>query len=731
MNKFFFTLLCCVLAISSANGKVGRTFDQGILRYTILTETGTTGTVSVGSTSNYNTGTLTIPQQVTNNNIRYTVTKIADNGFLGCRDLTGSLKIPSTVTSIGSGAFEDCRNLTGDIVIPNGVTSIGDNAFSMCRGFNGKLSIPNTVTSIGAFAFYECSGLTGDLVIPNSVTSLGDHAFYYCDDAFKGCKLTLSNKLKKIGAQTFAHSTGWSGNIVIPEGVTTIDWDAFSGCTGFNGTLTIPSTMVSIGTNAFRNCSGLTGNLVIPNSVTSIGDGAFQGCKSFNGTLTIPSSLTSISTSTFDGCSGLTGNLVIPNSVTSIGDGAFQGCKSFNGTLTIPSSLTSISTSTFDGCSGLTGNLVIPNSVTSIGNSAFDGCKNLFSVLIPNSVTSIGKNAFAYCDSLKHLTIPSTLSGINFNIQSSSAEMTIPAMDDVSKISNQTVKSIFFLSENLPSSENFLKYPSITNFYLKPSVYERNKDKSEWTKLYHLTDSIPVSFSVGKRFVTMCRDFDVDFRHTNDNLPSGVSPLKAYIVSDVDERNNAIILQEIKYVPSRLRSNEKNFTGYDKYIGVLLKGTPGYTYYYTIGEDDYTRGVDGQMTLEKALALSNASVPTSLATLVGANDPKHITTEETVDGITYKTYGLKNNEFCRYSADGYVPYNKAYLRIPATYSPAAKESVTLIFRDADGTTTSISSDSLPKTKYGQDFIFDLQGMKIAHPIKGKVYIQNGKKYLQK
>jgi len=60
----------------------------------------------------------------------YTVTKIGDKAFEGCKKLT-CVHIPDSVTSIGYGAFYDCCSLT-TIHIPNSVTLIGDSAFSGC-----------------------------------------------------------------------------------------------------------------------------------------------------------------------------------------------------------------------------------------------------------------------------------------------------------------------------------------------------------------------------------------------------------------------------------------------------------------------------------------------------------------------------------------------------------------------------------------------------------------------
>ena len=109
-------------------------------------------TVTYGD--NEYSGDIVIPESITYNGSKYSVTSIGELAFIYCSGLT-SIAIPNSITSIGKSAFEGCSGLT-------------------------SVTIPNSVTSIGESTFFKCSGLTS-ITIPNSVTSIGDFAFSYCN----------------------------------------------------------------------------------------------------------------------------------------------------------------------------------------------------------------------------------------------------------------------------------------------------------------------------------------------------------------------------------------------------------------------------------------------------------------------------------------------------------------------------------------------------------------------
>ncbi|MBO5263217.1 MAG: leucine-rich repeat protein, partial [Bacteroidaceae bacterium] len=152
--------------------------------------------------------------------------------------------------------------------------------------------------------FVGCSSLTS-VQIGNSVTSIGDYAFSGCSG--------LTSITVNSGNSVYDSREGC--NAIIETATNTL----IAGC---KNTI-IPGSVTSIGDYAFYNSSGLT-SIEIPNSVTSIGNHAFRDCTGLT-SVTIPNSVTSIGDAAFVGCTGLT-SVEIGNSVTSIGDYAFLGC---------------------------------------------------------------------------------------------------------------------------------------------------------------------------------------------------------------------------------------------------------------------------------------------------------------------------------------------------------------------------------------------------------------------
>ena len=235
-----------------------QTFTFGGLNYNVTSPT----TVEVGLQNQVPTGSIIIPAQVTYNSGSYSVTRIGNQAFQSCPNLT-SVTIPNTVISIGNSAFNGCNGLTS-LNIPNSVTSIGIGAFSNCDGLT-TVTIPNSVTSIGENTFVSCSGLTS-VTISTSVTSIPSGTFQYCS-----------------GLTSFT----------IPNWVTSIGQFAFNNCSGLTS-VTIPNSVTSISNYAFVNCSVLTSVKVNWSTPLAINNTVFEGVNTPNVVLNVPNGTASI-----------------------------------------------------------------------------------------------------------------------------------------------------------------------------------------------------------------------------------------------------------------------------------------------------------------------------------------------------------------------------------------------------------------------------------------------------
>ncbi|MBQ6753708.1 MAG: leucine-rich repeat domain-containing protein [Bacteroidales bacterium] len=242
----FIVLLCAIVFCANA---FAYNFTVDGIYYNINADN-----VSVSvtyKTTNYNTysGDVVIPSNVTYNGVNYAVTKIGDEAFRYCRNLT-SVVIPNSITYIGAASFIGCKSLTS-ILIPNSVTYIGHSSFGRCEVLDSVI-VPNSVTSIGEKAFYECLSLTY-ISLPNSLT-------YLSEGMFKGCTSLVS--------------------IILPNSIMIMEGHIFESCTNLNS-VTIPEGVTSLGEWTFWNCSGLS-SITIPMNVESIGDYSFSNCTSLN-----------------------------------------------------------------------------------------------------------------------------------------------------------------------------------------------------------------------------------------------------------------------------------------------------------------------------------------------------------------------------------------------------------------------------------------------------------------
>ena len=251
-------------------------FVVGNLKYRVTSQT--ENTVEVMGYQTAPTGALTIPANVTYNEVTYTVTGIKEQVFANCSALT-SVSLPDGLTSIGNAAFRYSGLTTASI--GNGVTTIGEEAFQDCSSL-ATVSIGSGLTTIGNNAFYACWALTQ--------FNVDEANEAYCSDGgvlFNKDKTTLLQYPAGKTETTYAVPTGvtsiakyaFAGSnalteVTLPEGLTEIAEYAFAWCRNLTK-ISLPKSLDNIGNMAFNECTGLTEMTVLATTPPTLGTNAF------------------------------------------------------------------------------------------------------------------------------------------------------------------------------------------------------------------------------------------------------------------------------------------------------------------------------------------------------------------------------------------------------------------------------------------------------------------------
>lgn len=457
-KQLCFRLLLLASAIATSLSAAAYSFESAGIYYNI---TGNNTVEVTRSDENNNTysGSVSIPETVTNNGTEYSVTKIGEYAFQG--SAVTSVSMPECITSIGQYAcnecgsletvvlptnlddfsgwciFRNCRNLK-NIAIPENVTEIPNGTFKYCRLLE-EINIPNGVEAIKVSAFVCCDKLE-NISLPVSVKQIEMHAF-----AGSGLKtIKLFGEVTSIGEYAFAdcfHLTDFycysdnspqtAENVFVKVDLNKVNLhvpcnrkDAYTGADYWRDFGHIFTTdevkqdglWYRLDDNTWEaaiinNPDGNSriiyeGDIVIPTDigfshanydVTSIGVRAFEYSNITS--VSIPKSVASIGTSAFLGCPFT--SIDIPNNVTAIGAYTFAGCPDLKSVI-LPNSLETIEGGLFSDCRNLE-SVKIPNTVTSIKHRAFQNCRNLESIIIPSSVNSIGISAFSGYKALKDI----------------------------------------------------------------------------------------------------------------------------------------------------------------------------------------------------------------------------------------------------------------------------------------------------------------------------------------
>ena len=752
----------------------------------------------------FNSSTQTLPESTFSNCKKLTTVtcpnleNISKWAFHSCNELT-SLDTDNLVY-IGYEAFRKALKTNSQFTIASDrLETIDTLAFYENNAKEIKLNHIKEIKCAGFFRY------TGKLWIPESIEIIGDMAFNSWVDnndisfAQEGQEMNVLNfpNLMDVGRYAFNHC-GNPQKVILSNPNLTLKMAAFQRCVGLKE-LSLPNTLTTIPDRCFLECNNLE-KVGLPENLETIGYWAFAKCDKLDD-INWPESLETISDGAFYYCELLDDvdisnvSYIQPNddivyidryptfSVdnTNYGSnteplscvGAFAYCTKLKN-ITLSEELQNLPARTFEHCTSLE-YMLVPSKVQYIGDYAFSWCENLRIVKISNSVKTIGKEAFSYIKVNKHITLPSHLTNLDDDIIFASMnngtkvieELTLPqGVNSLNHLSRNGITpqlGLYIIGDKIPENlSDFIvndydetfdyqltpNYPADTykyGIYVKRSVFNDKYPDGKFMH-HHVSYQVPVRMcgtsGVGVEYKTLCRDFDVDLTHTNDNLPDGVEPLRAYVVEEVDGDLRMVFLNEIKYIPSRLKANvtDENgnlYQGVDEYVGVILRGTPGYTYFYEIGEHDYTQGAEGQWSMEDAMAYSGRLFENNMMS-GDANDEFYV--HKTVldnEGNEIVNYGLNNNRLKIYNKDGWLNYNKAYLQLSKDVSEAIEGNtdaegnvnLTFMFNNSDGSTDKISSVEFMKNAES-DIFYNPYGQRVSKDTKG-IVINNGKKFVNK
>ncbi len=672
------------------------------------------------------------------------------------------LRASDSGTNIRSNTF--INNKFHTVLVVSGITEIGLAAF---RGSEmEELILPSSITDLKSYCFAGCTKLkrvSCAATKPPSVAS-GRPSFYGVDLS----KVKLYVPSSSVSAYK-AHSY-WKnfGSIeAIPE---TVDLKQF-GSVRYNLNSTGSATVVNF------DATTLPPNVHIPDfiayngfeyRVTSIADFALQNCEL--STLDLPTDISYIGSYAFQGCQNLV-EVFMDKAIKNIGSNPFKGCTSLqqvritaetppsslndwenisNATLEVPPSSVSAYSSTapwssfsstialsgehfwykgiryflnYDGTASVTGfneeemdedvkilstlPMETAYTVTSIADKAFlsgywdhdtkkwvyTGAGKIKSVTIPGKVKTIGREAFMGCKSLQEVVLGDGIETIGF----------------------QAFEMTGLISLNIPGSVKtmnkfaFSQCTKLTSLKLNEGVEYINS----WAFQGCIIQTLIIPSSV--KYLTE-NSFNVS------NSITSIQVARGNTVYDSRENCNAIIETETNTLVFACKNT------------VIPEGVK----------------IIGSQAYNSAAGISTVNIPNSVTEIqIGAFSGRNTITEVTIGRNVsnigrrafYECYRI-SNMYCYAPnppslGDGVFESSNvkhATLHVPAysinLYKAADqwKDFGTIVALPDEGISTGLEAiDNGELTIDSSLPLYNLHGQRVSHPVKGQIYIQNGRK----
>ena len=661
---------------------------------------------------------------------------------------------------IGAYAFYNNTSITS-IVIGNSVTSIADNAFEGCTNlkkvelntttvenwFSGYTSIKeivtgNSVTSIVGSAFSGCTNLAS-LTVGSKVASIGTNAFNGCGNIIKVFWLgntppagyeQLSGKINYVANNQYTNLTGEvvvsqflsskfeiDGTVYVPTSLSDrtcciVDYDILSDVSdvaieetvsyqgvslkvqdinpySFYGKENLETVLFEhnggIGTSAFEGCTSLK-NIEIPHSVTFVGDHAFRNCTRLNDAkindreTVLPLGVQLFANSSLE-------TLYIDGKISYKENNNKLSPFSESSTLksvVITNAESNIYDYEFYNCTALE-SAVVGDGVKKIGRWAFSNCLKLTDFVFGSNLEEIGEEAFSDCSGLVQITGRAVLPPVCGaqaldDINKWTCNLYVPAVNLAAYKGADQWKEFLFVEE-LVTTDNYVTYK------IDGEVYKT------------------LLIKPGERIIVPAVEENKEYyTFSGWNLDAYISAEGYPVMPDEDIVVEGSFIAD-KFMITYIVDGEVYATDSVAYGSeIVLIDEPAKEGYTFSGWSE----VPATMPAEDITVEGTFSVNTYVITYL-------------VDGEVYATdsvaYGSEIVLIDEPAKEGYT--FSGWSEVPETM-PAEDIVVEGTFvKKETGIEEVQCENGVAKT------IYDLQGRKVTHPIKG-IYIVNGRKVVK-
>ena len=638
MKKAFFTSVLALLASMSAWAQ--NSFTVNGLNYQ---ETGVgTGKVKITGYTIEPTGVFDIPETISpSSGGSYTVTKIGDQVFANCTNLTEVI-FPSTITEIGEYAFYYSRDLTSITCYASTPPAMGENAFGTADktipvyvpanalssyqsnadwseftrttyitfisnnleykllytspnqaeiiGYTtaptGVLNIPATVShkgkdytiiTIAEEVFAECSGLT-ELVFSESLGTIGAHAFHYCQNITSiTCYATTP---PNVGTSAFANT-----DETIPVYVPAEALSSYRSNTGWS----VFTNLQAIAVNEFT-VGGLT---------YEVTDQIAKTVEVINFTDELPSTVTIPATVSYGGKN---------YTVTAIASSAFYQNQTIT-EITISEGITSIGDYTFNKCVALT-TVNIPARLTYMGEYVFDGCTSLTQINVDEANT-------AYCSENGVLFNKEKTTLLCYPAGKPETDYTIPSsvtVIGVNAFSNCVALTTLTIPAGVTTIESYAFYDCLgfTKMTVLAIVPPTIADEDVFYNVnFDIPVYVPAASLAAYQAAEVWKEFNLQAIAVNEFTVGGLT----YEVIDHDAKTVEVInftneLPNTATIPATVSYEGENYT-------VTAIASEAFSQNETITEITISEGITsiGDNTFSLCYALTTVNIPASLTNM--------------------------------------------------------------------------------------------------------------------